>query len=131
MCNSYVNNQQQVTAIKNDSTHESTAVPCPLQFLCSLLPLTFYSSLKPSCRTESAQVLGVLSMMHTTARVDCKICRQRRHKLSMFKQCYIQVVTAVNLNLEPGNVERTIYVYRWDHRSTHVCGARSAGLPQL
>ena len=27
---------------------------------------------KSSCRTASAQVLGVLSMMHTTARADCK-----------------------------------------------------------
>ena len=31
-----------------------------------------------SCRTVSAQVLGVLSMMHTTARADRKDCRQRK-----------------------------------------------------
>ena len=44
----------------------------------------FSSSPKPFCRTASAQVLSVLSMMHTTARADHKelsakkaLCRSR------------------------------------------------------
>ena len=81
-----------------------------------------------SCRTASAQVLGVFAMMHTTARADRKSCRQRRHKFS--SATYKRWQQWIS-NLEPGNVERTIYVYRWDHRSTHVCGACSAGLPRL
>ena len=59
-------------------------IPVLCSFFCSLLLLTFSTSLKLFCRTVSAQLLGVLFMMHTTARADRKellakeaLCRSR------------------------------------------------------
>ena len=89
------NNQQQVTAIKNGSTHEPTDVPCPLQFL---LLSASAGSLSPhirslSCSTVSAQIIGGLAMMHTTARADHKNCRQRkRYAQAGWKLSYVRVV---------------------------------------
>ena len=72
--------QQLVASDCDQERHHTLANWCPLSSAVSFALCCHSRSLllqSLSCRTAWAQVLGVVSMMHTTARDDGKSCRQR------------------------------------------------------